>query len=140
MKKILQELEKRIDNYNIKKKFYYLYIICILFPLVITDSIIVYIVIRSEKISQYKEMENAANAVQYSLSNTVEQAAGYAKKIYTNKYVYEFLDKEYQDAYDYVTSYYDFSKGTRLKDMAGQNYVKVTMYSANDTIINGGKF
>ena len=140
MKNILQKLENRIDNCNIKKKFYYLYIICILFPLVITDSIIVYIVIRSEKISQYKEMENAANAVQYSLSNTVEQAAGYAKKIYTNKYVYEFLDKEYQDAYDYVTSYYDFSKGTRLKDMAGQNYVKVTMYSANDTIINGGGF
>lgn len=140
MKNILYKLEKRIDNYNIKKKFYYLYIICILLPLVITDSIIVYIVIRSEKISQYKEMENAANAVQYSLSSTFEQAAGFARKIYMNKYINEFLDKEYKNTYDYVTSYYDFLRGTKLEDSAGQNYVKVTMYSDNDTIVNGGGF
>ena len=107
MKNILQKLENRIDNCNIKKKFYYLYIICILLPLVITDSIIVYIVIRSEKISQYKEMENAANAVQYSLSSTFEQAAGFARKIYMNKYVNEFLDKEYKNTYDY---YIHFAK------------------------------
>lgn len=61
MKNILDKLERRIDDYSIKKKFYCLYIACILLPLVITDSIIVYIVIRSEKISQYSEMENAAN-------------------------------------------------------------------------------
>lgn len=140
MENILQKLENQIDNYNIKKKFYYLYMICILFPLVITDSIIVYIVIRSEKITQYKEMENAANAVQYSLSNTVEQAAAFAKKIYMDKYVNEFMDKEYKNTYDYVTSYYDFLKGTGLEDTAGQNYVKVTLYSDNDTIINGGVF
>ncbi|MCI9079644.1 MAG: histidine kinase [Lachnospiraceae bacterium] len=140
MKNILHKLENRIDDYNIKKKFYCLYMACILLPLVITDSIIVYIVIRSERISQYSEMENAANAVKYSLSNTVEQAAGLAKKIYMNKYINEFLDKEYKDAYDYVTSYYNFLKGINIKDIIGQDYVKVTMYSDNDTIINGGGF
>lgn len=140
MKNILHKLENRIDDYNIKKKFYCLYMACILLPLVITDSIIVYIVIRSEKISQYSEMENAANAVKYSLSNTVEQAAGFAKKIYMNKYINEFLNKEYKDAYDYVTSYYDFLKGINIKDTAGQDYAKVTMYSDNNTIINGGEF
>ena len=87
MKNILDKLENRIDDYNIKKKFYCLYIACILLPLVITDSIIVCIVIRSEKISQYSAMENAANAVKYSLSNAVEQAAGFAKKIYMNKHI-----------------------------------------------------
>ncbi len=138
MKNILHKLENRINDYNIKKKFYYLYIACILLPLVITDSIIVYIVIRSEKISQYSEMENAANAVKYSLGNTVEQAAGLAKKIYMNKYINGFLDKEYKDAYDYVTSYYNFLKGINIKDTVGQDYVKVTMYSDNDTIVNGG--
>ncbi len=138
MKNILHKLENRINDYNIKKKFYYLYIACILLPLVITDSIIVYIVIRSEKISQYSEMENAANAVKYSLGNTVEQAVGLAKKIYMNKYINGFLDKEYKDAYDYVTSYYNFLKGINIKDTVGQDYVKVTMYSDNDTIVNGG--
>ena len=140
MKNIVHSLENRIDDYDIKKKFYCLYMVCILLTLVITDSIIVYIVIRSERISQYNEMENAANAVKYSLSNTIEQAAGFSKKIYMNKYINEFLDKEYKDTYDYVTSYYNFFKGINIKDIAGQDYIKVTMYSDNDTIINGGEF
>lgn len=140
MKNILYKLENRIDDCNIKKKFYLLYIMCILFPLIITDSVIVYIVIRSEKISHCREMENAANAVKYSLNNTIEQAAGFAKKIYTNKYVNEFLDKKYKNTYDYVTSYYDFLKGISLKDIAGQDGMKITMYSDNDTIVNGGGF
>ena len=117
MKNIVHSLENRIDDYDIKKKFYCLYMVCILLPLVITDSIIVYIVIRSERISQYNEMENAANAVKYSLSNTIEQAAGFSKKIYMNKYINEFLDKEYKDTYDYVTSYYNFFKGINIKDI-----------------------
>lgn len=140
MKNILYKLENRIDDCNIKKKFYLLYIMCILFPLIITDSVIVYIVIRSEKISHCREMENAANAIKYSLNNTIEQAAGFAKKIYTNKYVNEFLDKKYKNTYDYVTSYYDFLKGISLKDIAGQDGMKITMYSDNDTIVNGGGF
>lgn len=140
MKNILYKLENRIDDCNIKKKFYLLYIMCILFPLIITDSVIVYIVIRSEKISHCREMENAANAVKYSLNNTIEQAAGFAKKIYTNKYVNEFLNKKYKNTYDYVTSYYDFLKGITLKDIAGQDGIKITMYSDNDTIVNGGGF
>lgn len=139
MKSILQKLENRIDNYSIRKKFYHLYVICILFPLIITDSIIVSIVIRSEKISQYKEMENAANAVQYSLNSTVEQAEDFAQKIYMNRYINELLDREYKSDYDYVASYYDFFRDTRFV-MDRQNYAKVTMYSDNDTIIDGGVF
>ena len=71
MKNILHKLEERLDNYKIKKKFYLLYIICVLFPLIITDSIIVYIIFRSERISMYNEMDNMANAVKYSLSLTI---------------------------------------------------------------------
>lgn len=47
---------------------------------------------------------------------------------------------KYKNTYDYVTSYYDFLKGINLKDIAGQDGIKITMYSDNNTIVNGGGF
>lgn len=139
-KKILHALETFLDNCSIQKKFYYLYILCILLPLVITDSMVAFIFIRSERTLRDREMENAADAVSYAVSSTIEEAALFAKRISMNSYVNEFLNKEFADTYDYVTSYYNFFKGVRFEDTAGPGYEKITMYCSNDTIVNGGEF
>ncbi len=140
MKKILHRLEIFLDNCSIRKKFYYLYILCILLPLIVTDSMVVFIFIHSERTLRNREMENAANFVSYHISSTVEEAALFAKRISMNQYINEFLNKEFADTYDYVSSYYNFFKGVRFADVAGPGYEKITMYSENDTIINGGEF
>lgn len=140
MKNILHKLEDRIDNYKIKKKFYLLYIICVLFPLIVTDSIIVYIVVRSERISTYSEMDNIANAVKYSLGSQIEQAARLGKSIYMDKKTNDFMDKEYKDPYEYVTSYQKFIKHMWSDNIAVMDNIKFTMYSDNNTIVNGGRF
>ncbi len=140
MKKILYHLENVLDNCSIQKKFYYLYVLCILLPLIITDSMVVCIFIHSEGILRYREMENAADAVSYHISSTIEEAALFAKRISMNQYVNEFLNRKFVDTRDYVTGYYDFFKGVRFEDAAGPGYEKIVMYSENDTIVNGGEF
>lgn len=140
MKNILHKLEERIDNYKIKKKFYLLYLICVLIPLIFTDSIIVYIVVRSERISMYSEMNNIAEAVRYSLSSQVEQAVRLSKSIYMDREVNDFMDREYKDSYEYVTSYQEFIKHMWSGNIAVLDNIKFTMYCDNDTIVNGGKF
>lgn len=140
MKNILHKLEERIDNYKIKKKFYLLYIICVLFPLIVTDSIVVYIVVHSERVSMYNEMDNIANAVRYSLGSQIEQAARLGKSIYMDREVNDFMDREYKDPYDYVTSYQKFIKHMWSGSIAVLDNIKFTMYSDNHTIVNGGKF
>ena len=139
MKNVLCRLGKWFDQYCIKKKFYFSYILCILLPLIITDGMIIFIVIHSDRTLHYREMENAANAVQYYISSSAEQVAGYTKRIYTNKYINDFLERQYEDAYDYVTSYYDFFKGMWFDGAMGSNYAKTVLYGNNDTLINGGK-
>ncbi|MEZ3485716.1 MAG: histidine kinase [Lachnospiraceae bacterium] len=139
MKEILYKPGGWFDKYCIKKKFYFSYILCVLLPLIITDSVIIFIVIHSDRTLHHREMENAANAVQYYISNSAEQAAGYAKRIYTNKYVNDFLERQYENTYDYVTSYYDFFKGMWFDGAMGSNYVRTVLYGNNDTLINGGK-
>jgi len=140
MKRLLKHIEVCMDNFKIKKKFYIIYILCMLLPLIVTDSVIIYIVIHSEQVSRRHEMENIANAVHYNLYNGIDSVAELGKSIYMNKYINEFLDKKYSSDLDYVISYQNFFKDTLLENSVGIDNVMITMYSENDTIVNGGEF
>lgn len=139
MKRLLKYIGCCMDNFRIKKKLLILYVLCVLFPLVLTDSVVIYIVFHSEQISRRHVMENTANAVQYSFCSSIESVAGLGKRIYMNKYVDDFLDKEYASAMEYVSDYQDFFKGTLFQNRVGMDNVLITMYIDNDTVVNGGE-
>ena len=50
MKELLQKIEKRMDDFTVKKKLYILYIFCVLLPLIITDSVVFLIITINEQI------------------------------------------------------------------------------------------
>lgn len=129
-----------MDDFKVKNKFYIFYVLCVLLPLILTDSVIIYTVLRSDQVSRRHDMENIANAVQYSFYNSVGSAAELSKSIYTSKYIDEFLNKEYESPLDYVTSYQQFFKDTLLENSVGMGKIMLTMYADNDTIVNGGEF
>ena len=139
MKRILHAVEVWMDDFKIKNKFYILYILCVLVPLIVTDSAVFSVVMKSEREAREHEMANIANAVAYSISNTVNNAAEIGKSIYTSKYINRFLANTYNDPLDYVVSYQDFFKDTLFESGLGMNNMVITMYADNDTIVNGGK-
>ena len=139
MKRILHAVEVWMDDFKIKNKFYILYILCVLVPLIATDSAVFSVVMKSEREAREHEMANIANAVAYSISNTVNNAAEIGKSIYTSKYINRFLSNTYSDPLDYVVSYQDFFKDTLFESGLGMNNMVITMYVDNDTIVNGGK-
>lgn len=79
IEKFIKVLERYMDNLSIKKKFIQLYIFCVLLPLIITDSVVLYIEDSMESQRQYHEMANVANAVSYNISALVENAGEIAK-------------------------------------------------------------
>ncbi len=140
MKKIFVQLESRIDDLKIKTKLYLLYIFCVLLPLFLTDSIIIYSVIHSEQISVRHDMENVANAVKYSFTSSTDGVADIAKSIYMNKYIDDFLNCEFETELDYIVGYQAFFKDTLFESGLGSKNLLLTLYSDNETIINGGNF
>ncbi len=132
-------LEAYIDNLSIKKKFIQLYIFCVLVPLIITDSVVLYIVGSMEQQRQYHEMANIANAVSYNISALVDNAGEIAKSMYTNKSVNRFLEKKYESSSEYYMAYRDFFQDSTLENVLGMNQITFTMYTDNDTILKGGK-
>lgn len=129
-----------MNNIALSRKLTILYVFCVLLPLVVTDSIVLYIVMNDQHTKQQHAMENEANAIQYSLTNSIDYAAATAKQIYMNEYIERYLNHEYADALAYVEAYQDFVKTTLFKGGAGMDNTIITMYADNPTIVNGGEF
>lgn len=139
IKKIIRVLEQYLDNISIKKKFMQLYIVCVLVPLIITDSVVLYIAGSMESQRQAHEMANIASAVSYNISTLVENAGEIAKSMYTNKRVDSFLEKQYESTSDYYAEYQKFFQDSTLENVLGMNQIVFTMYTDNPTVIKGGK-
>lgn len=129
-----------MNHMKLSKKLTLLYVFCVLLPLVVTDSILLYIVLNNEDVKQQHAMENEARAIQYSLTNDIDYAAAVAKQIYMNEYIEKYLNHTYADALSYVVSYQEFVKTTLFKGGAGMDNTIITMYADNPTIVNGGEF
>ncbi|MDE6606606.1 MAG: histidine kinase [Lachnospiraceae bacterium] len=129
-----------MNNVALSRKLTILYVFCVLLPLVVTDSIVLYIVLNDQNTKQQHAMENEANAIQYSLTDSIDYVAATAKQIYMNEYIERYLNYEYASALEYVEAYQDFVKTTLFKGGAGMDNTIITMYADNPTIVNGGEF
>lgn len=129
-----------MNNIRLSRKLTILYVMCVLLPLVVTDSAVLYIVLNNQHAKQRHAMENEASAIQYSLTNNIDYAAATAKQIYMNEYIERYLNRDYADALAYVEAYHDFVKTTLFKGGAGMDNTIITMYADNPTIVNGGEF
>ncbi|EOS25040.1 hypothetical protein C804_04823 [Lachnospiraceae bacterium A4] len=134
------KLYQYMNHMKLSRKLTLLYVFCVLLPLVVTDSILLYIVLNNESVKQKHAMENEARAIQYSLTNDIDYAAAVAKQIYMNEYIENYLNRAYVDALAYVVSYQEFVKTTLFKGGAGMDNTIITMYADNATIVNGGEF
>ena len=132
-------LETYMDNIPIRRKFMQLYILCVLVPLIITDSVVFHIVGGLERAREYHKMVNIANSVSYNINRMVDNAGEIAKSIYTNKNANTFLEKEYDSSSEYYGAYQDFFQNTILENVLGMNQIIFTMYTDNNTVIRGGK-
>ena len=139
-KGIKSRIENTLDNFTVKRKLLIVYVFCMIVPLVITDSVILGIVLKSEQRARLHEMENIANAVEYNLLSEADSASKYAKNIYISKYIDNFLNRQYGSDLEYVAHYQKLFKDTLLNVGASQSNMQIRIYTDNDTIVNGAEF
>lgn len=140
LKRMDSFLQTRLEKLNLKRKMLVLYLGCVLMPLVITDTFVFGIVIRSEQGNERHKMQNAVSAVEYSLKTETERAAALAKSIYLNRYINEFLTRTYDSDLEFYNAYLEFMKDTLFESSLGSEQMKVVMYSDNPTIVSGSEF
>ena len=139
MRKWLVKLERWMNNYKLNKKLLFLYVACVLLPLIVTDSVVIYIALHTEEVKQQHMMENDVNAVQFSFSNSIESAASVVKAVDTNEYIDNFLNEKYESSLSYFVAC-NKAKNLLFNNNIGGDSSRMTIYADNETITNGGKF
>ncbi len=137
---LLRRLDGVLDNMSLKRKLVLMYVACVLLPLFLTDGMILSVLLKAESDSQQQEMKNTAEAIAYNLNDTVENAVQLARNIYGNRYVNEFLEREYATPLEYYNAYLALMEDSLYKVGVGSKYVSAVIYADNPTIVNGGYF
>lgn len=140
MRSLSNVVQRYLEKLELKKKLQWLYMACVMIPLVLTDGIILFNLFASEEVQLQQEMEDQADAVRYYLLGIVEQASFTADSISANRQLRNFLDKKYQNPLSYVTEYQKVMNNHFFVNSGGMNTSTVTIYADNETIINGGEF
>lgn len=130
----------KMNDYNVKKKLFLLYVCCVLLPLFITDSVIMTILLQGERTEKEHEMANIASAVQADLVYTVDEAVKMTKGIYISWSTNEFLDRQFRSGLDFWEASRDFTSATYFSNSLISNSINIVLISDNRTIINGGHF
>ena len=130
----------KIDNLRLQQKLWLIQIFCVLLPLLITDSVIMTLIINEEKRVTWQEMDNIADSVKYTISDSVESAVGLMQNIYGNRYVDEFIKSEFESPADYYDQYISFIKDSLYAVGVSNGQYSAVIYADNDSVVNGGYF
>lgn len=134
------KMQNIMNDFNIKKKLIIIYVFCMIIPLVLTDSIILYILYDAEKKEQRYEFENITNSVRYGLEYTFEEAVNEMNGIYVDENINDFLNEEYKNGYEFYAASVELSRISMINTLGGYDISNVVIYADNDTIVNGGHF
>ena len=130
-----------LNSMNLNTKFMVIYVVCIIFPLILTDGFILRALINEENNNAKHVREAEAQAVYESvLYNTWNHDFNLANAIDKNKGINRFLDKSYAAPYDFYSAYMDDVSDSFFTTFIGLRNDKIEIYADNPTILNGGYF
>ena len=107
-----------LNNLNFNQKFLVIYVCCVIIPLILTDGLILNAFISEELNNRRFDRENEANAYMEYLTNAVEYDVLIARAVDKNVVFYDFVTKQYESSYDYITAYTDFQKSSFFKSLS----------------------
>ncbi len=126
----------KLNDIPIGRKMVGLFIFCVLIPLLLTDTFVLWMLVGYQKDSVRRDALNAAG---YYLTSTVEDAAGTARNVYLNKNINSFLNTDFQTPLDYYNDYRLLTDFLHVNFMQGGRFA-ITICAENDSILNGGYF
>lgn len=140
MRRFWKELEENLNDFNIKTKLIIIYVFCMILPMVLTDSIILYILYDADQKEQVYQSENICDAIRYDLEYIFEEAANQINNIYLDREINDFLNEEYESVYDFFSASTSLSEKSSLKLVSRYHISNVVVCADNETIVNGGHF
>ncbi len=129
-----------LNNLKINQKFLVIYILCVIIPLILTDGVILTSLFSEEMNSNRRDRESEAASYMEYIRSTVEYDVLVANAINKNAIFQEFINTEYESAFDYISAYSEFQRSNFFKSLNTLKIDKITVYVDNSSILNGSNF
>ncbi len=140
MKKKNYYLVEKLNCLSLRKKLVILQLVCVLLPLLITDSFIINILVKAEEHTAAQDMEKIADAVKYDLTEACESASVLVEKIYTNPDIKVFLETSFESPLDYYNRYLEITSASAFLGQMNSVQYCVALYATTPGLISGGCF
>lgn len=138
IRRLVKKIELWFNNLAIKKKMIGLFVVCVLVPIIVTDSFIFYTVDAKDKNEQMQYNKEVADSVQSLMNDFIRYSDNISNGISRNNRVNTFLTSKYSGPLDYYLEYTDLLSNSFFESMTGFENTKIMLYADNETIINGG--
>lgn len=133
---LLRPIEKIMNKLQLKHKFFVLYFLCVVVPLVITDSIVLRAVYIQEINSIKYDMEYVGAVYRNYFNNLIDGDVRLSNSISMNNKMREFLDTDFESDYDYYSQYFDIINDSFLETTLGLDRDSLVIYADNKGILD----
>ncbi len=139
----MKKLREWIKNRKLRpeawpKNMALLYLMCIIVPLLATDTIFFALLINSGRSDRQYSYEKAAENIAFQFSNILDDASNIVMNITKNDEFEEFLETNYESDLQYFEAYRNVTNDKFLKALCSINNSSLEIFTDNPTIINGG--
>lgn len=130
-----------LNNCSIRSKMLVIYLLCVLVPMIITNSIF-YTTIRNSEIKEQRiNMEHTIDRVKYNLDSVFDDCLLVSDHLYKDITLNDFINKRYDNFLDYYENYIFLLQNNVIKYYyRSQHVYQVTIFTDNNTISDGDNF
>ncbi|MBO5302927.1 MAG: histidine kinase [Lachnospiraceae bacterium] len=136
-----QKILTKMNNTMLRGKIIILLIVCVVIPLITTNSYILWSVKNSINKEQKQELESIADRLEFELQNRLSKHISIADYLNRNEKLQQFLEKDYADATEYYEAYVQLLEDEVIQYYyTSQSVQNIAICTENDTITNGSYF
>lgn len=129
-----------LNRLKLKQKLRIMQIVCVILPLLLTDSVIAGIIMQAERRANLQKMSDIADSVEYTITNYSAQLVSLMQDIYRNREVNEFISSTYTSPLDYYNQHLSFVRISLFSLLMNSNNCNVVVYTDAPGIVSGGSF
>lgn len=131
------KIKYSLNNCSIRRKLLIIYILCVLIPMFVTYSLMVYTVKSNEKKEQKINIDHVIDRVTYNLNGVIDECMMLSNHIIDDDKLNNIISTEYNSPLEYYDNYFNLLNDTRIKDYYNPQHIyRINVYVENDSIIN----
>lgn len=133
--------EMWMNNIRLKQKMILIFIVCVLVPLFITNSFILWSMKTGMDREQEQKIENIADRLEYGIRDSINKQISIADYLNRSVKLNNFLEREYQDEAAYYDAYFRLMEDDVIHYYyTVQSAHNIVICTDNPTVMNGNYF